>query len=64
MAVHLELVEAALAETETPDLPPLMCGECDRLWSYGGVDWAYVHSPGDVCMCSRRESCGSNPPLP
>lgn len=64
MAVHLELVEAALSQTEIPDLPPLMCVECDHLWSYGGADWAHVHAPEDACMCNRRENCGSSPPLP
>ena len=51
MVVHAQLVQAALANTEDPDIPPLMCVGCGLYCSYGGADWAHVCTAGHVCTC-------------
>ena len=57
---HTRLVRAALAETEFPDLPPLQCGTCHRLCSYGGADWAHTYTPEDACTCERLRRLGDD----
>ena len=48
---HAQLVQAALANTECPDLPPLICVGCGLFCSFGGADWAHVYTPEHVCTC-------------
>ena len=36
---------------EIPDLPPLMCGECDLYHSFGGLEYP-VPDMCEVCTCT------------
>lgn len=45
------LMRLAREETAYPDLPGLLCSECDRLVSFGGCDAQCNVQVSDVCMC-------------
>ena len=54
LIVYLQMIVDM--DTECPDLPPLLCGSCDKYVTFGGKETCEVNQieMSEICDCSKH----------